>query len=59
LITRDVLKNQYHNLDDFLNDVDIVVIMVGHEEIKSNFDKLKKKIILDTRHIYPGECYHL
>lgn len=58
-ITEDKVENQYHNLDKFLNDVDIVVIMVGHDEIKKNFDKLKGKIVLDTRHIYDGECYHL
>lgn len=58
-ITEDKVVNQYHNLDKFLNDVDIVVIMVGHDEIKKNFDKLKGKIVLDTRHIYDGECYHL
>ena len=58
-ITEDKVENQYHDLDKFLNDVDIVVIMVGHDEIKKNFDKLKGKIVLDTRHIYDGECYHL
>lgn len=58
-ITEDKVDNQYHDLDKFLNDVDIVVIMVGHDEIKKNFDKLKGKIVLDTRHIYDGECYHL
>ena len=58
-ITKDVVDNQYHDLDMFLGDVDIVVIMVGHDELKSNFEKLKGKIVLDTRHIYTGECYHL
>ncbi len=50
-ITGDVVKNQYHNLDEFLNDVDMVVIMVGHSEIKENLDKLNSKIVLDTRNI--------
>lgn len=59
LITEDKVENQYHDLDKFLDDIDIVVIMVGHDEIKQNFDKLKGKIVLDTRHIYEGECYHL
>jgi UDP-N-acetyl-D-mannosaminuronic acid dehydrogenase len=59
LITEDKVENQYHNLDEFLKDVDLVVIMVAHDEIKNNFDKLRDKIILDTRHIYDGECYHL
>ena len=59
LIKEDKVKNQYHDLDEFLDDVDMVVIMVGHDEIRQNTDKLKDKIVLDTRHIYDGECYHI
>lgn len=50
-ITNDIVKNQYHNLDKFLNDVDLVVIMVNHNEIKENIEKLKGKIVLDTRKV--------
>lgn len=50
-ITQDIVKNQYHDLDAFLNDVDLVVIMVGHNEIKENMDKLKGKIVFDTRKV--------
>ena len=56
-VTRDVVDNQYHNIDDFLNDIDMVVIMVGHSEIKENLNKLKGKIVLDTRHIC--ECMNV
>lgn len=59
LIAEDKVPNQYHDLDQFLEETDLVVIMVGHDEIKRNMDKLKGKIVLDTRHIYEGECYHL
>lgn len=47
----DIVKNQYHDFDEFLNDVDMIVVMVGHNEIKENMDKLAGKIILDTRNI--------
>lgn len=50
-IAEDIVKNQYHDFDKFLNDIDLVVIMVGHDEIKENMDKLAGKIILDTRNI--------
>ena len=50
-VKHDIVKNQYHDFDAFLNDVDMVVIMVGHSEIRENMDKLKEKIILDTRKI--------
>ena len=50
-ITKDIVSNQYHNLDEFLNDIDIVVVMVKHDEIKENLDKLKDKIVLDTQNV--------
>lgn len=52
-VKRDVVPNQMHELDAFLNAVDMVVIMVGHDEIRENMDKLKGKIVLDTRNICP------
>lgn len=62
LITTDIVKHQYHDIDAFLNDIDFVVIMVAHDEIKKNIEKLRCKIILDTRNIsIPKEfdCYYL
>lgn len=50
-ITNDVVANQYHDLDTFLSAVDMVVIMVGHSEIRGHMDKLSGKVILDTRNI--------
>ncbi len=50
-VTKDIVNNQYHDLDEFLSDVDLVVLLVGHAEIKENMDKLKKKLIFDTRNI--------
>lgn len=50
-ITKDVVPNQMHDLDAFLDAVDLVVLLVGHDEIKENMNKLKGKVILDTRKI--------
>lgn len=50
-ITKDVVPNQMHDLDAFLESVDMVVILVAHDEIKKNMNKLEGKVILDTRHI--------
>ena len=50
-IETDMVPNQMHNLDEFLNEVDMVVLLVGHDEIKNNMHKLQGKIILDTRKI--------
>ena len=59
-ITADVVENQYHDLGAFLADVDMVVIMVEHNEIKESMDKLAGKIVLDCHNIcrLPG-VYHL
>lgn len=59
-ITKDVVANQYHDLDAFLNDVDMVVIMVKHSEIKGNVEKLNGKVVLDCHNIIklPG-VYHI
>ncbi len=59
-ISDDVIENQYHSLDGFLEDTDLVVIMVKHNEIKENMDKLTGKIILDCHNIcdLPG-VYHI
>lgn len=59
-ITHDVVPNQYHDIDDFLADVDLVVIMVKHNEIKENMDKLTGKVVLDCHNIcsLPG-VYHI
>ncbi|MCI8674313.1 MAG: nucleotide sugar dehydrogenase [Lachnospiraceae bacterium] len=51
LISKDMVPNQYHGLEEFLDEVDMVVVMVGHKEIKENMDKLRGKVVLDTRHI--------
>lgn len=59
-IKKNVVKNQYHDLNKFVDDVDMVVIMVKHDEILENTEKLADKIILDCHNIIdlPG-VYHI
>lgn len=59
LVREDKVPNQYHDLDQFLDSVDMVVIMVGHDEIKEHMGKLRGKIILDTRNICTMESYRI
>lgn len=54
-INENIVKNQYHNLDEFLSDIDMIVIMVAHSEILNYRKKLDGKIIFDTRNIFTGE----
>ncbi len=59
-IIKEVVPNQYHDLDKFLDACDVVVIMVKHNEIKLNEEKLRGKIVLDCHNIIklPG-VYHI
>ena len=50
-IAKDIVKNQYHDFDKFLSDIDLVIVMVKHDEIKNNLDKLKDKVVLDTQNV--------
>ena len=60
LVAKDVVANQYHDLDKFLADVDMVVIMVKHNEIKNSVDKLKGKVVLDCHNIIElPNVYHI
>ncbi len=59
-VTQDIVPNQYHDLDAFLTDVDLVVVMVKHGEIRENEAKLAGKIVLDCQNVIrlPG-VYHI
>lgn len=59
-VTRDLVENQYHDLQEFLDSVDMVVIMVKHDQIRENQNLLQGKVILDCQNIcdLPG-VYHL
>lgn len=50
-VKKTLVENQYHDFDAFLNDVDLVVIMVSHDEIKEQMNKLNGKAVLDTKNI--------
>ena len=48
-IKEKIVENQCLDFDEFLKDIDLIVIMVGHNHIKENADKLKNKVVFDTR----------
>ena len=51
MVKKDLVPNQHHDLESFLQQVDLVVILVGHNEIREKMDLLKDKVVLDTRNI--------
>ncbi len=60
LIEKDIVPGQCHDFDAFLRDTDLLVIMVKHDHIKQNWDKLADKVILDCHNICPlPGVYHI
>lgn len=60
LIEKKMVDNQYTDFDQFLEEVDLVVIMVKHDHIKQNWEKLQGKVILDCHNICSIEgVYHI
>lgn len=59
-VKRELFTNQQHDLNSFLEQVDLVVILVGHDEIRQNADALKGKIVLDCCNLPElSGAYHL
>lgn len=50
-INKKIVDHQYLSFEQFLNDIEILVLMVAHNHIKNNMQLIKDKIIIDTRNI--------
>jgi len=50
-IKTSLVDHQFFNFEDFLNEIEVLVIMVGHDHIKNNMGSISEKIVLDTRNI--------
>ena len=50
-VEEDIVPNQVHSWDKFIEGLDLVVIMVGHDDIKEKLDQLDNVLVLDTRNI--------
>lgn len=46
-----IVDHQFMNFEDFLNEIEILVIITAHDHIKNNLDLIKDKLILDTKNI--------
>ena len=54
-IKEKIVDHQYFDFHQFVDSVDFIVIMVGHEQIKHDAAALNKKLVLDCRNIFQGE----
>ena len=48
-----VVESQVMDFEEFLQSVDMVVVMVKHKHLQQQWDKLKGKVILDCHHVCP------
>ncbi|WP_422123942.1 nucleotide sugar dehydrogenase [Planococcus sp. X10-3] len=55
LVKKRIVDHQFMSFEKFINEVDIVVVMVGHDHIKENMSYLKDKLVLDTKNIISYE----
>ena len=57
---KEIVKNQVLDFDEFLEGVDMVVVMVKHQHILDNVERLKGKVVLDCFNVVnlPG-VYHI
>lgn len=46
-----MVDHQFMNFEDFLNEIEILVIITAHDHIKNNLNLVKDKLILDTKNI--------
>ena len=54
-VKKDIVENQYHEFYEFIKDIDLLVIMVGHDEIKNRAEEIRNLLIFDTRNAIEGE----
>lgn len=46
-----IVDHQFMDFGDFINEIEILVIMVAHDHIKENMELIKDKLILDTKNV--------
>ncbi len=49
LVSRSIVPQQHHDRSTFHDAVDLVVVLVGHDELRSSPAQFQDKIVLDTR----------
>lgn len=53
-VRESIVEHQYHDFESFIDDIEFIVIMVGHKHLHASMDRLEGKVILDTRSVCAG-----
>jgi UDP-N-acetyl-D-mannosaminuronic acid dehydrogenase len=51
LVKESIVDHQFNNFEDFINEIEVLVIMVAHDHIKNNMELIRNKLILDTKNV--------
>jgi len=57
-IKQEMVKNQFYDFNEFINSIELLVIMVAHNEIKIKIKNLNDILILDTKNISHGNSVY-
>lgn len=50
-VERDEVPNQVHSMEEFLDGLDMVIVMVGHSQIKGRPEAFGDRILIDPRNV--------
>lgn len=53
-VEADVVPNQVHSMEEFLDGLEMVIVMVGHSEIKGRPELFGDRILIDPRNVMGG-----
>lgn len=51
----DIVENQVHSIEEFLEGLDMVILMVGHREVREDTGLFGNCAVLDTRNVLPDK----
>lgn len=59
MVKEGIVAGQCACMEEFLDGVELMVVMVGHSALKASVQQLQDKLVLDTRRVLHGEnvCY--
>jgi len=55
MVDKVIVDNQTLDFEEFLQDIDLLVVMVGHTHLKENQEKITNLIVYDTRNCVSGK----
>lgn len=50
-VEKDVVPNQVHSMEEFLDGLECVIVMVGHSQVKGQADAFGGRLIVDPRNV--------